>query len=163
MSDKSTTISVQITSDFICPWCFVAERRLVETAKQLGLALEVSYLPYELNPHMPKEGLNRREYRSRKFGSWAESVLRDRQTVESAQGDPLTFNYDAIQKTPNSRMAHRAVLYAQRHQADLEAELSDQIFEAYFTRGLDIGQPSGRGGPRGRARRAPLTGLSAKR
>ncbi|MBV8048261.1 MAG: DsbA family oxidoreductase [Paludibacterium sp.] len=132
-------ISVTITSDFICPWCFIAERRLNKEAEDLGVTLDLSYQPYELNPDMPKAGVNRKEYRSRKFGNWEHSQKLDAKTIEAAQADPLTFNYEKIEVTPNTLGAHRLINFVQRVAPDKAAIVADLIFEGYFSKGLDIG------------------------
>ena len=66
------TLAVEVVSDVICPWCFVGKRRMEQASRQLGddLRLAVRWRPFQLNPTMPKEGLDRRTYRTAKFGSW---------------------------------------------------------------------------------------------
>lgn len=68
-------LDLTIVSDAICPWCYVGKRRLEKALAMIGPALNVrvTWRPYELNPHMPKEGMDRKAYRSRKFGSWEHS------------------------------------------------------------------------------------------
>lgn len=131
-----TTVAAQVTSDFICPWCFIAERRLRKVAQGLGVKVELEFLPYELNPGMPAEGMDRAQYRSSKFGSLAKSQELDRGTVEASKDDPLELNYDRMRVTPNTRRAHRLVKFAGKARS---GQVADAIFEAYFTRGEDIG------------------------
>lgn len=53
-----------IVSGVICPWCFVAKKNL-EMALDLlpnGSDYSIIWRRYELNPGMPKEGMDRREY-----------------------------------------------------------------------------------------------------
>src|SRR5687767_5407102 len=66
---------VDVISDVICPWCFIGKRRLEKAVAALDGSHEVRvrWLPFQLNPAMPKEGVSRREYRTRKFGSWERS------------------------------------------------------------------------------------------
>jgi predicted DsbA family dithiol-disulfide isomerase len=59
-----------MVSDLICPWCFVAKRRVEKAVAILGKKVEMQWLPFELNADMPVDGLDRRMYRSAKFGSW---------------------------------------------------------------------------------------------
>ena len=132
-------IPVAITSDFICPWCYVAERRLGKVAEALSLDLDITYKPYELNPDMPKEGKDRKAYRSAKFGSWARSKQLDEGTIQASKDDPLTFHYALIEKTPNTRNAHRLVYFVIHHAPEKEARLVDAVFEGYFSQGKDIG------------------------
>jgi len=79
----ATNIPVSITSDFICPWCFIGERRLARAAANLAeefnqdIRLAITWRPFELNPNMPAEGIDRRANRVAKFGSWEHSQRLD--------------------------------------------------------------------------------------
>ncbi|AKU98372.1 2-hydroxychromene-2-carboxylate isomerase/DsbA-like thioredoxin domain protein [Labilithrix luteola] len=132
-------VPVEVTSDFICPWCYVAEHRLAEAAKQVAGTHEVSikFLPFELNPTMRVEGMDRKAYRSGKFGSWERSLAMDAHLAEVGKAEGLAFNYDRVLVTPNTRRAHRLVGWAQER-GDA-SRLVHQLFYAYFTEGRDIG------------------------
>ncbi len=84
-------IPVSITSDFICPWCFIGERQIARAAetltRELGeeVRLDVAWRPFELNPDIPTEGIERRAYRIAKFGSWEYSQQLDSHVVKSRQ------------------------------------------------------------------------------
>ena len=72
-TDIKTALHLDIVSDTICPWCYVGKRRLAAALPLLaaeGLTFEITWRPFQLNPTMPKDGLDRRAYRSGKFGSW---------------------------------------------------------------------------------------------
>lgn len=140
MNANSTSIRVDITSDFICPWCFIAERRLKQSARSTGVALNLHYHPFELNPQMPPDGLDRKTYRSAKFGSWAKSQELDQGTINAAAGDDLEFRYKRIQKTPNTLKAHQLIHYISQNNPEQEAATADRVFQAYFSEGKDIGQ-----------------------
>lgn len=133
------TITVTITSDFICPWCLIGERRLSKAIDKLpeGTDVELRWLPFELNPDMRPEGMNRKTYRSLKFGSWERSQSLDAHTVEAAKGDDIAFDYPAIERTPNTLAAHRLMQLAQKH--GKATIMADKIFSAYFEHGRDIG------------------------
>ncbi len=79
-------LKIEVISDSICPWCYVGKRRLERAVALLGNPLiEVEWKPFQLNPTMPREGMNRREYRTRKFGSWGREpqVARARRLASS--------------------------------------------------------------------------------
>ena len=80
-------IQINVTSDFICPWCYIGEKRLALAIEGLpaGIDVQLQWLPFELNPSMPSEGMDRKTYRSRKFGSWERSQAMDVQTVVAGQ------------------------------------------------------------------------------
>jgi predicted DsbA family dithiol-disulfide isomerase len=61
--------------------------------------VQLQWLPFELNPPMPSEGIERKPYCSRKFGSWERSQAIDAQTVLSGKAEGAVFNYEAIKRT----------------------------------------------------------------
>lgn len=132
-------LTVTITSDFICPWCFVGERRLAKALATLpeGVTVETRWRPFELNPDMPVQGVDRKTYRSMKFGSWARSQAMDAHTVEAGQDDGIAFDYAAITKTPNTFLAHRLMQLAERE--GVSTGVANAVFSAYFEQGRDIG------------------------
>lgn len=133
------TITVTITSDFICPWCLIGERRLIKAIDSLpdGMDVELKWLPFELNSDMRPEGMDRKIYRSLKFGSWERSQLLDAHTMEATKGDGVAFDYPAIERTPNTLSAHRLMRLAEEQGS--ATSLANRIFSAYFEHGRDIG------------------------
>lgn len=135
-------LDIQITYDFICPWCWIGHAHLKQALALAALPLEpvLHYRPYELNPTMPRTGMDRREYRSAKFGSWAHSQALDAEVTVAGRRAGLDFQYGRMTRTPNTRLAHRLMLHARaRGGAHVAAELFDGIFAAYFREGRDIG------------------------
>ncbi|MEO1017381.1 MAG: DsbA family oxidoreductase [Pseudomonadota bacterium] len=133
------TINVTVTSDFICPWCLIGERRLFRAIEGLPaeVDVEVQWRPFELNPDMPKAGMDRRTYRSRKFGSWERSQALDANTVTAAKADGVTLDYDRITRTPNTFAAHRLAWLAA--QQGVQHAVVTALLEAYFVEGRDVG------------------------
>lgn len=136
-------VEVVVTSDFICPWCWIGHRNLKDGIAKAGLAadaVQVRFAPFELNPNMPREGQNRQTYRTRKFGSWARSQAMDAEVTMAGRRVGAEFNYDRVLVTPNTRLAHRLMFWAQSQgdAAKVEA-LPEAIFFAYFSLGRDIG------------------------
>ena len=73
--------TLDVISDAICPWCWIGKRNLDAALQMLaedGLHFRVRFRPFQLNPEMPPEGVDRREYRSAKFGSLEKSQELDR-------------------------------------------------------------------------------------
>ncbi|MBN3759685.1 DsbA family oxidoreductase [Burkholderia sp. Ac-20365] len=135
-------VQIVLAYDFICPWCWIGHANLAAgiRATALDAPVEVRYTPYELNPSMPLEGIDRRAYRTRKFGSWARSQSLDAQAAAAGLAAGLSFAYANIASTPNTRRAHRLVQFAMLHgNAETVARLFDAIFAAYFSQGRDIG------------------------
>lgn len=138
-------VEIEVVSDFICPWCWIGHQNLKAAMQQAGLdeaTVQVRFAPFELNPNMPAQGLNRKDYRSQKFGSWARSQALDSQVVEAGKRAGVTFNYDRVTLTPNTRLAHWLMVWAQRQDKPRStAALFEAIFSAYFSDGQDIGAP----------------------
>ena len=81
------SLAVDVISDVICPWCYIGKRRLEKAIAAVDGVSEVlvHWHPFQLNPTMPKDGISRKEYRTRKFGSWERSLQLDANIV--AAGD----------------------------------------------------------------------------
>ncbi|SAL04460.1 DSBA oxidoreductase [Caballeronia calidae] len=133
---------VKVTSDFICPWCWIGHRNLKSALAQIDAEHkpEISYVPFELNPSLPLRGVDRKEYRTRKFGSWNRSVLMDADVTAAGKAVGAEFNYEKVTVTPNTLLAHRLMVFAQRKGDTKRTEaLFEGIFTAYFSRGENIG------------------------
>jgi predicted DsbA family dithiol-disulfide isomerase len=134
------TLELQVVSDAICPWCYVAKQHLKVALTQLaseGIHLNVHWMPFELNPDMPKAGLDRKEYRSRKFGSWEKSQSLDTGVTAAGKAAGVEFRHDLMQRTPNTFDSHRLVWLAR--QEGVQDAVVESLFHAYFSEGKDIG------------------------
>src|SRR5258708_10260357 len=123
--------SIAIYSDLICPWCYIGKRRMEEALRQLPADTQVSrsWHPFQLNPEMPREGLNRKMYRSKKFGSWERSQAMDAQATAAGKSVGIEFRYDLQTHTPNTFDSHRLVLLPGT--SDPPAALVPPLFRAY--------------------------------
>ncbi len=88
-------LHIDVISDVICPWCFIGKRRLEKAVAALEGAHEtrVRWLPFQLNPQMPQEGISRKEYRTMKFGSWERSQALDAQVAAAGQAEGIHFAF----------------------------------------------------------------------
>lgn len=130
-------LAVDVISDVICPWCFIGKRRLEKAIAAYGGPVRVRWLPFQLNPQMPKEGVSRREYRTRKFGSWERSLELDAQVAAAGAGEGIHFAFDRVERTPNTLDAHRLIWLADEE--GVQNVVIEALFRAYFTEGRDIG------------------------
>jgi len=132
-------LSVDVISDVICPWCYIGKRRLEKAIAAYAGPVKVRWLPFQLNPQMPKEGISRREYRTKKFGSWERSQELDAQVAAAGEAEGIHFAFDRIERTPNTLAAHRLIWLA--HEEGVQDAVVDALFRAYFTDGQDISNP----------------------
>lgn len=132
-------VALEVVSDAICPWCYVGKRRLEAALAMLpaGVTVDVTWLPFELNPDMPKGGVERDDYRRRKFGSLERSRALDKQVAAVAAGEGIAMRHDLMQRTPNTFDAHRLIWLAK--QEGVQDRLVEALFRAYFVEGCDIG------------------------
>jgi predicted DsbA family dithiol-disulfide isomerase len=137
-ANGSKRLSFAIYSDVICPWCYLGKRRLEEGLRLAGVSDPVvTWLPYELNPSMPAEGMDRTAYLDAKFGAGKRAEIEERLTM-AAREDGLAFNWPGIRRVPNTRKAHVLIALATGHGAGDAAK--DALLRAYFEQGRDIGE-----------------------
>jgi predicted DsbA family dithiol-disulfide isomerase len=141
-SGAKATLAIEVISNAICPWCWVAKRRLESAIAALApeITATVTWRPFELNPEMPKAGMDRRAYRSAKFGSWQRSQALDAQVAAAGWSEGLVFNHDKMERTPNTLDAHRLIRLA--GQQGKQDDVVEGLFAAYFNEGRDIGDPT---------------------
>jgi predicted DsbA family dithiol-disulfide isomerase len=131
-------LSIAVVSDVVCPWCLVGKRRLEAALDELDLRgdTEIEWLPFELNPDMPEGGLERTRYRAAKFGAERGAEL-DAQMKQVGEGVGVTFAFDAMKRTPNSRRAHMLVAFAGSQ--GVQDAVVEALFKAYFEEARDVG------------------------
>ena len=139
----ATGTRIDIVSDAICPWCYIGKRQLERallTLKGEGLAFSIHWNPFQLNPDMAKEGVDRAQYRAWKFGSAEKAAALDARIVDAADQVGLEFHPERIKRTPNTIDAHRLIWFA--GQNGVQDATMEQVFRAYFIEAQDIGQHS---------------------
>jgi len=131
---------IDIYSDTVCPWCYLGKRRFdLAVAARPQFEPSVVWRPFELNPDMPVEGVDRETYMAAKM---PDQVRLERAHVElERQGEAsgIRFRFDLINKVPNTRRSHLLIAHAARR--GLQAAVKDRIMRAYFEEGCDIGDP----------------------
>jgi len=133
-------IKIDIISDVVCPWCYIGKRRLEKAIAQVSdqIEVEVEYHPFELNPDMPAEGRNQKEYLAKKFGSEQKYHQITSQVTATAAEEGLIFDFDKQGISPNTRNAHRLISYAKLQGKQLE--MKEALMKAYFTDGVNLTQ-----------------------
>lgn len=129
-------VKLDIISDPICPWCYIGKTHLETAMQRQGHnPFTVSWRPFQLNPDMPPEGMDRKEYLERKFGPENAAKFYKR-IEETAREAGLEVRFDLIRRTPNTFDAHRLIRWSAStgHQSALVQDLMVR----YFERGEDI-------------------------
>lgn len=125
-------------SDTICGWCYIGKERLKQALREVGgNGIKVTNLPFQLNPDMPMEGMDRIQYIKKKFGSIENAKPMYDNMILQGQQENLEIKLDKIKKTPNTVKSHLLIDYAKLNK--VENEVMDSIFESYFFKAKDIG------------------------
>lgn len=128
---------IDIYSDIVCPWCFVGKRRLERALTSGGGDIRATWRPFQLNPTMPLDGMDRTTYLKAKFGSLEAFGRMVEQLLAAGEDEQIPFAFEKIKRTPNTFAAHRLVWYAEQ-QGRQDATV-ESLFRGYFTEGVDIG------------------------
>ena len=132
-------LRLEVASDVVCPWCYIGKRRLEKALEIVKdeVETELRWLPFQLNPGMPREGMPRAQYREAKFGSIERSRQLDARVIAEGRSEGIEFAFDRIERTPNTTAAHQLIALAQD-----QNRVVDALFRAYFEEARDIGDPA---------------------
>jgi predicted DsbA family dithiol-disulfide isomerase len=132
-------MQIEIYSDVVCPWCYIGKRRLERALDQLNGAAQtrITWRPFQLNPTMPKDGMDRRTYLEAKFGSLDAFRQMEEHVLAAGVAERIPFAFEKVAWTPNTSMAHRLIWYAEQ-QGRQDAAV-ESLFRGYFTEGANIG------------------------
>lgn len=129
---------IEVFADFSCPWCFIGRRRLARALEMRPqLTMRTVWQPFQLNPEVPADGIDRRQYSAAKLGDFDRLIAMEQMLAESGSKDGIRFRFDLIRRVPNTMAAHRLMRFAARTQKD--ELLADRLYAAFFERGEDIG------------------------
>jgi predicted DsbA family dithiol-disulfide isomerase len=133
-------IKIDIVSDINCPWCYVGEQRLNKAIAEASdqYEFEVSFKPYELNPTVPQEGMDRLEYFRNNYGP---QILTQIETMnqrlkEAGAADGIDFNFDKLTTVNNTFNGHRLIWLA--GQCGVQEQVANALFYSYFTEGRNM-------------------------
>ena len=137
MSEANDTLTIDIVSDVVCPWCYLGEKRLDAALAEAAQPVALRWRPYQLDPTIPDGGLDRAEYMAKKFGAGGRlQAAHDNLTRLGAEVG-IPFAFDKIKRAPNTLDAHRLIRWA--NSAGVQGKVVDRLFKAYFVEGRDIG------------------------
>lgn len=131
-------IKIDIVSDVVCPWCYIGKRRIERAMNSVSdqYDFEIEYHPFELNPQMPAEGVNQKQYLSDKFGGEDRYDKITANTTAVAAQEGLNFDFNKQKVSPNTREAHRIIQFAK--QEGKQPQVKEAFMKAYFEQGVDL-------------------------
>jgi predicted DsbA family dithiol-disulfide isomerase len=131
-------MKIKVFADTICGWCYIGHLRLNKALEKFkDIKFEIEHMPFQLNPDMPIEGIERSRYLEIKFGSKENAQPMYDRMVEEANKEGLNFNLDIIKKTPNTVLSHLLINLAEKE--NKQNQIKEKIYQSYFIEGLDIG------------------------
>jgi predicted DsbA family dithiol-disulfide isomerase len=131
-------MQIDVISDTVCPWCYIGKRRLERAMKlRPQIQFDVRWRPFQLDPATPKEGVERRVYIERKFGSTDKIRPIHTALLEAGKAEGIAFAFEKIARTPNTINSHRLIRWS--HSAGVQDAVVELLFHRYFIDGADIG------------------------
>jgi len=131
-------MQIDVISDTVCPWCYIGKRRLERAMKMRPqIQFDVRWRPFQLDPATPPEGVERRAYIERKFGSTDKVKPIHNALLQAGQAEGIDFAFEKILRTPNTINSHRLIRWS--HSAGVQDAVVERLFRGYFLEGADIG------------------------
>jgi predicted DsbA family dithiol-disulfide isomerase len=131
-------MQIDIFSDTVCPWCYLGKRRFeLALAARPQYEPRINWRPFELNPDLPWDGVERAKYLASKFGDSAQIEENEAALVRHGLAVGLEFRFDLIERMPNTRRSHLLIAHAARQ--GLSSEVVERIMQGYFEEGCNIG------------------------
>ncbi len=133
-------MQIDFIADVVCPWCYLGWRRLEKAlAMRPDLQATVTWRPYQLDPTLPEEGVDRKAYYAAKFPDPERREAGAMVLNAAAAEDGISWNLADIPVSPNTNAAHRLIRWAQGE--GLQGPVLEGVLAAYFTELRDIGDP----------------------
>lgn len=129
------TVDVTLWSDFVCPWCWIAKRRLETAIDALSgqVAVNVTTRSYRLAKGMAPIDFTRALHQ--KFGNPAAAGGMMAAVRDNGQAEGLVYNFDKMRFGDTSD-AHALVMTLRSPR--LAGLVIDRLYQAATTEGLDI-------------------------
>jgi predicted DsbA family dithiol-disulfide isomerase len=129
-------LTVDVVSDVVCPWCYIGKRNLEAALANLPIDnVEIRWRPYQLDATIPPEGIARRAYLERKFGTRVDEIYT--RVAAAGREAGIDFAFGRIERSPNTLDAHRVIRWSQS--AGKQNEMVERLFRDFFLEGRDIG------------------------
>jgi predicted DsbA family dithiol-disulfide isomerase len=130
---------IDIYSDTICPWCYLGKRRFdLAVAARPQYEPVIAWRPFELNPDVPVEGVDRETFMAAKMPDQTRLEAAHVELERQGEASGIRFRFDLISRIPNTRRSHLLIAHAARR--GLQSAVKDRLMRAYFEEGIDIGE-----------------------
>jgi predicted DsbA family dithiol-disulfide isomerase len=130
---------IDIYSDTICPWCYLGKRRFdLAVAARPQYEPVIAWRPFELNPDVPVEGVDRETFMAAKMPDQTRLEAAHVELERQGEASGIRFRFDLISRIPNTRRSHLLIAHAARR--GLQSPVKDRLMRAYFEEGIDIGE-----------------------
>ena len=117
MSEQTTgnePLKIDFIADVVCPWCYIGWERLkLALGQRPGVRTEVLWRPFQLDPAIPEEGVDRAKYMAAKFPDPERRAAALEVLDREAASVGLKLNLSEIPVSPNTNAAHRVIRWAQ--------------------------------------------------
>jgi predicted DsbA family dithiol-disulfide isomerase len=130
---------IDIYSDTICPWCYLGKRRFdLAVAARPQYEPVIVWRPFELNPDVPVEGVDRETFMAAKMPDQTRLEAAHVELERQGEASGIRFRFDLISRIPNTRRSHLLIAHAARR--GLQSAVKDRLMRAYLEEGIDIGE-----------------------
>lgn len=134
-------ITIDIVSDVVCPWCYLGKARLelaiAEVQDEVGV--DVNWRPYQLNPDYPPEGVDHQVALAARLGGKDKMDRGHEMLTGLGKEVGINFDFDAIKVGPNTKDAHRLMLWAHAEGREIQDKVATLLFKANFEEGKNVG------------------------
>ncbi len=129
---------IDIYSDTVCPWCYLGKRRFeLALAARPHYEPRVTWRPFELNPDLPAEGVDRGAYLAARIGTPEQVAGMQAEFERQGTASGIDFRFDLIKRMPNTLRSHLLIAHAAR--SGCQAAVKERVMRGYFEEGCDIG------------------------
>ena len=143
------TLTIDIYSDVMCPWCLIGYGQLAKALEQLDgeIAAEIRWRPFELNPDMPPEGEEQEAHLQRKYRRSADEGAAMRGQMKAiADSAGVTLAFEGEGDAPpammwNTRDCHKLLGFAlEQAGPQVQTALKLALFKAHFNQRQRLGE-----------------------
>ncbi|GAA1271532.1 DsbA family protein [Sphaerisporangium rubeum] len=124
---ENSRVGIKVWSDYVCPFCMLAEGPLHEATYDLDVDIE--WMPFELRPHPTPTLRPEDEYLP---------AIWERAVYPMARRMGVDITLPTISPQPYTRLAFEGYQYAAEH--GKAAEYTPRVLRAFFQENRDIGQ-----------------------